>query len=146
MKLKKTALVLGLALLPLPALAHIHLHPETARAGQVVELSLIVGHGCAGAPTTGMRVALPLGLKDVVAVEKPGWQTSGQADQVGWQGGSLADGTKDSFVLRATLTDDAPQSIAIPIVQSCGEAQQRWIQDGADAQSPAPVLQVLPPE
>ncbi|WP_240200393.1 MULTISPECIES: YcnI family protein [Paracoccus] len=142
----KTAITVLLLAAPLsmPAMAHIHLNPEQAQRGETVELAFVVGHGCAGAPTTALRVALPVGLADVVPVEKPGWQVSVLPDEIGWQGGPLADGRKEGFSLRATLTADAPDTIAIPVIQICGDIQTRWIEPGANADNPAPVLRVLP--
>ncbi|MBB4628444.1 YcnI family protein [Paracoccus denitrificans] len=143
MKIAITALLLA-APLSLPAMAHVHLAPEQARQGKTVELALIVGHGCAGASTTGLRVAVPAGLADVVAVEKPGWQVSAGPEEIGWQGGPLPDGRKEGFGLRATVTADAPETIALPVIQTCGDSQLRWIEPDAKADHPAPVLRVLP--
>ncbi|MBD9528678.1 DUF1775 domain-containing protein [Paracoccus sp. PAR01] len=137
-----TAAILA-SLLPLPALAHIHIAPEQARRGEAVELALVVGHGCAGAATTALRVAIPAGLS-AEPLAQPGWQPVIGNGEVGWQGGPLPDHDKARLILRATIADDAPESIALPVVQVCGDKQVRWIEPGAQSESPAPVLQVLP--
>ncbi|RWR08816.1 DUF1775 domain-containing protein [Paenirhodobacter populi] len=139
----RLALLAIAGLVPLPAAAHIHLHPDRAQPGEVLDIGLIVGHGCAGAATTGLRVAIPEGLEAAVPVPKDGWQVSAAEGEVGWQGGSLPDGTKASFTLRATVAAGAPGAIAIPVIQICGDRETRWI-GTADADSPAPVLTVQP--
>lgn len=132
-----------LALLPLPGLAHVHLHPESVAAGEVVDLALIVGHGCAGAATTALRVGLPPGLS-ATALPQPGWQVTAGEGEVGWQGGPLPDHDKAQFILRATLAADASGPIVLPVVQSCGDVQIRWIEPDANADHPAPALTVTP--
>jgi len=139
----KIALALGLALMPLPGLAHIHIHPATATAGQTVDLALLVGHGCAGAPTTALRVAIPEGLT-AEPLAQPGWQVTSGKGEIGWQGGPLPDHEKARFVLRATLPADAHRIVFLPVVQVCGDQQLRWIDPDAAADHPAPALQVLP--
>jgi len=139
----KVALALWLALMPLPGLAHIHIHPETAGAGETVDLVLIVGHGCAGAPTTALRVAIPEGLT-AEPLAQPGWHVTSAKGEIGWQGGPLPDHEKAQFVLRATISADAPGTIPLPVVQVCGDQQLRWIEPDAAADHPAPALQVLP--
>lgn len=136
--------ILLAALLPLPLAAHIHVAPETAARGATLDLALVVGHGCKGAATTALRVALPAGLKDVTVAPKEGWQVSTAPGEVTWQGGPLPDHDKTSFTLRATIADDAPDALAIPVIQSCGTLSNRWIDTAAGADSPAPVLQITP--
>ncbi|HEY0212069.1 MAG TPA: YcnI family protein [Paenirhodobacter sp.] len=145
MTAKIRIMVAGLALAaPMPLAAHIHLGPETATRGATAQIGLIVGHGCAGQATTALRVAIPPGLTDVTPVAKPGWQVASTAGEILWQGGSLADGVKDRFVLQATIRPDAPETIAVPVIQICGATQTRWIDADPNADSPAPVLRITP--
>ena len=136
-------------IVPLPAAAHVHLHPERAPAGAAVEIALQIGHGCAGAATTALRLALPEGLSDIRPVPKAGWDVSvvtavpgGRVTEIRWTGGELADDRKDSFVFAAT--PEAAGEIALPVIQTCGAQETRWIERGAAAEHPAPVLTVVP--
>lgn len=135
---------LMLAWLPLPVVAHVHLAPESAARGAVIDLALVVGHGCAGQATTALRLSVPPALADVSVPDKPGWSVTTKAGEVIWQGGPLADHDKTSFVLRATIAADAPDRLTIPVIQTCGTAETRWIETGSGADSPAPVLQITP--
>lgn len=145
--MKSLAVLLMLA--PFPALAHVHVAPETVVAGQPVELALQVGHGCAGAATTQIRVALPAGLTGVTVAAKPGWQAalvtdaaSGRVKEVVWSGGALPDKVKERFAFTATAAGAG--ALPLPVIQNCGAAELRWIETGAGAEHPAPVLTVAP--
>lgn len=135
---------LMLAWLPLPVAAHIHLAPETVSRGTPVEIALVVGHGCKGTPTTALRVAIPPALTAVSVPQKAGWTVTTTPGEIRWDGGPLPDGEKASFPLRATLAPDAPGAVAIPVIQVCGGLETRWIETGAGAESPAPVLKTTP--
>ncbi|MFH5774931.1 DUF1775 domain-containing protein [Paracoccus sp. NGMCC 1.201697] len=141
--LANAALAAALSLLPLPGLAHIHLQPESAQAGQVLDLALVVGHGCAGASTTALRVSLPAGVT-AEPLAQPGWQPVTGKGEIGWQGGPLPDHEKARFVLRATLAADVQPLVRLPVIQTCGQTEQRWIDPEAGDDHPAPALTVLP--
>lgn len=132
------------ALLPLPVAAHIHLAPEEAARGSVLDIALVVGHGCKGQPTTGLRAALPAGLTLKALPEKAGWTATSAPGEVSWQGGSLPDHDKENFVVQVAVAPDAPAVLAIPVIQTCGDLQTRWIENASGADSPAPVLKITP--
>lgn len=129
-----------------PAAAHVHGSVTEARPGDRIELALAIGHGCAGAATTGLRVAIPAGLTQVAPVELPGWQVVTGNEEIGWTGGELPDGTKGQFTLTATIAADATGTIVVPVVQVCGTSELRWIDPDPAADNPAPSIKVLPPK
>ena len=138
------------ALMPFPALAHVHVHPETAAPGAQVEIALKVGHGCAGAATTGLRVAIPAGLDAVQPLTLDGWQVTivsdvpgGRVTEIRWTGGTLEDAAKGSFAFAARIVQ-ANGDLVLPVVQTCGPHEVRWIETGAGQEHPAPVVKVTP--
>ena len=147
--MKRLLSVLAL-LVPLPAAAHVHVHPEQAAPGQTVEIALQIGHGCAGAATTGLRVAVPAGLTGIAVAPPSGWTAAtvtdaatGRVTEILWSGGELPDKIKATFAFTATV-GQASGALALPVIQICGGTELRWIETGAGAEHPAPVLTVAP--
>ncbi len=136
--------ILALAALAVPVAAHVHTGVTEARPGERVEIALEIGHGCAGKPTTGLRVAIPPGLEKVEALPAEGWQTAVSPTEVSWSGGTLGDHDKGRFALAATVSGDATGQIVLPIIQVCGDETLRWIDPDPAADNPAPSIRVLP--
>src|SRR6185369_2069870 len=55
------------------AQAHVTANPNEAPADSYFRTALRVGHGCAGPPTTTVRVRIPDGVTAVKPQVKPGW-------------------------------------------------------------------------
>lgn len=173
MKISKHGLLSVLALAGLatafPAAAHITLENKEAAAGTTVKFVLRVGHGCAGSPTTAVRVSIPEGLSNAKPRPKPGWElavvtndehtgTAGGGHdhhgaavrEIAWTGGKLEDAHYDEFVFRAAIDKDAAAEIYVPIVQECEGGINRWIEIPAaggssdDLKFPAPSIRILP--
>ena len=169
----RTACILaltGLGALAAPAAAHVTLAQREAVAGSGYKAVLRVGHGCEGAATTEIRLRIPEGFVTAKPMPKPGWETrvvrgpypspvmlygaeiTEGAVEVIWSGGSLPDDFYDEFVVSGTLAGDLPLDAPLyfPIVQTCGDAAERWIEIPAPGQSahdldhPAPSLTLLP--
>ncbi|ART79662.1 YcnI family copper-binding membrane protein [Oceanisphaera avium] len=154
------------ALAPQLASAHVTLDTTEAVAGSYQKIVLRVPHGCAGSPTTGIRVQIPEGAIAIKPQPKPGWQLSTkQGDyahhyelhntpiksgvkEVQWSGGSLADEHYDEFVLRAYLAADlsTTEPLRFPVIQECETGIERWIDQDENAAHPAPALRILPKE
>ncbi len=151
-----------------PAVAHVELQADTAPAGSSYKAVLMVPHGCAGSPTTGLRVQIPAGVIEAKPMPKPGWtitlktgplaqpvETEGArltrtVTEIDWSGGNLPDGFYDEFVFVATLPDTPGAVIHFPVIQQCAHGQTRWIEVPAAGQSaealewPAPALTLGP--
>ena len=140
--------------------AHVTLTAQTAAAGSRFVAGFRIGHGCAGAATTGLRIEVPDGVASAKPQPKPGWtlavehQTlaaprkgdmgesiTQRVSAVSWTGGTLPDDQFDDFALLVKLPADAGK-LAFPATQSCGAAVEHW--SGADASHPAPVLTLTP--
>ncbi len=103
------------------AAAHASLTPASAANGSSVRIAITIPHGCDGAPTDTVRIALPEGLVDARPQEKPGWAlaiTKGDyqktynvhgspvtagAVAIEWSGGAVPDDAFDEFVIQGTL-------------------------------------------
>ena len=68
-----TAILAAGAFCALPAAAHITLDPPSAPAGSYVRAAFRVPHGCDGAATTGIRVQIPEGFRNVKPMPLAGW-------------------------------------------------------------------------
>lgn len=149
--------------------AHVTLETDQAPANSTYKAVLRVGHGCAGKPTTAIRVKIPEGVIAAKPMPKPGWQlttsqgTYAQAydyygtpmtegvTEIAWTGGELPDAYYDEFVFRVRLTGIAAgTTVYFPVVQECSEGVQRWIEIPAagktaeDYEEPAPGVTILP--
>jgi periplasmic copper chaperone A len=155
----------------LPAAAHITFENKTAKPGSTVKFILRVPHGCAGAATTGIRIALPETLSEAKPQPKSGWTISLVADdvqkasagvgqahegaappvkEISWSGGRLEDAYYDEFVFRATVSKTASGPLFVPVIQQCDGSTERWIEipaNGAsseDLKNPAPLVRIEP--
>lgn len=157
------AMPLGLS----SALAHVTLETSEAPAAATYKAVIRVPHGCKGQATHTVRVQVPEGLLGVKPMPKAGWTLTTQdgayatafdlhgkpvtagVKEIVWSGGDLADAHYDEFVFRAHVSATlAGKSVAIPVVQDCAGASERWTELAAPGEdphalkSPAPVLRV----
>ena len=154
-----------------PALAHVTLEAPTAAIGADYKAVFRVPHGCSGAATTALRVAVPEGFIAVKPMPKAGWtiaEKSGDYQaphslygtpiksgvvEVDWSGGTLPDAYYDEFVLFGQFAGDlkAGARIYFPAVQECGGKAERWImipetgQSSETLKTPAPSVLLVPP-
>lgn len=168
--IKKLSLALAISIAPLPAIAHTTLEQGEAALGSTYKAVFRVPHGCAGAPTTVLRVQIPEGVIAVKPMPKPGWKLekvkgkyaktydyygtpmSEGVKEIVWSGGSLADDEYDEFILRGSLAGDfkVGETLYFPVVQECPDGKaERWIEIPAAGQSsddlefPAPGIKIL---
>jgi uncharacterized protein YcnI len=151
-----------------PALAHVELVNDKAPADSSYKAVLMVGHGCAGSPTTELRVQIPEGLILVKPMPKPGWkiaitmqklahpidmeghQITETVREIEWSGGSLPDNFYDEFVFVGRLPNKPGSVLYLPTVQRCAKGVNRWIdipaagQKADDLKGPAPSLTLGP--
>lgn len=153
-----------------PVFAHVVLQDGAAAAGASYRATFRVGHGCDGAPTTGIRVSIPAGFNGAQPMPKPGWTVTTKSGvlatpyqshgktftegvvEITW----VANGAEnalpadfyDEFVLRGT-TPTRPGPLWFKVVQSCGKGEDAWVEIPASGtstkglKSPAALLEVL---
>ena len=155
------------------ASAHVTLERQEAPVGASYKAVLRVPHGCAGSPTTAIRVRLPVGIIGVKPMPKPGWQlntVTGRyqkpytlrgapvnegVTEISWSGGKLADAHYDEFVFTGVIAEELAGTpvIYFPVVQECEKGVHRWIEiptgkpsegHGAGGAEPAAALRLLP--
>lgn len=142
------AAAVGVALcLAAPASAHIHTDPEEVKAGTENTVGFVIEHGCDGSPTTQVELQLPDGVTGISAEDQDGFAASVDGQVVEFTGGSLPDGTEHSFTVAFTAPTEAG-TIDIPLVQTCEEGSNDWIQPEVEGQPepeyPAPQLVIAP--
>ncbi|MBX9872372.1 MAG: YcnI family protein [Burkholderiaceae bacterium] len=151
--------------------AHVVLEEPAALAGSSYRASFRIGHGCAGSPTTGIRVFIPAGVRGAKPMPKAGWTLSTQRAplaqpydnhgktvredvvEVSWTvqnpAHALPDDWYEEFVLRATLPAQAG-ALWFRVLQTCASGQLDWADIPAQGTStrgmktPAALLDVLP--
>lgn len=131
----KTLLAFSSLLVGTAAHAHIAVSGSgPAIAGTSYEAQFTVGHGCSGADTYRIKVAIPSGVTSVrpldstfgkAVVEK---DASGNVTSVTWTRGSTsevlpADTHAHRLVLRARMPDAPFTTVYFPTTQTCRDAQ-----------------------
>lgn len=166
--LKIVAILLAFTRAP-AAFGHITLDNQAAAAGSGYKAVLRVGHGCDGAATQRLRVAIPPGFKGAKPMPKPGWVLTTRTEklavpytshgktiaqdvvEITWTAATAAqalpDAHYDEFVLRGTLPD-APGPMWFKVLQSCTQGQTDWAEVPASGTStkglkaPAALLEI----
>ncbi|HWA91995.1 MAG TPA: DUF1775 domain-containing protein [Rhizomicrobium sp.] len=151
----KIALALFVASIA-PAAAHVSLAVPSAKAGSHFVATFRIGHGCAGAATTALRIELPDTIPTARPQPKPGWTLNiaraklakpvqGEMGEslnervraIEWTNGSLPADEFDEFAMMFKVP---AESASFTAVQTCGKVVERWA--GQDASHPAPKLAV----
>ncbi|MFZ4408174.1 MAG: YcnI family protein [Paracraurococcus sp.] len=136
----------SLFLAAVPAAAHVTLDQAEAPSDSYVRLAIRVPHGCAGAATTGIRLAVPAGLTSVKPSPKAGWTLTivpgepapGRGEhgapastvkEIAWRGGSLPDDQYEEFLFMVRTPATPGEALWFPFIQECeGNAVNRWIE------------------
>lgn len=138
--------------------AHVTLQDREATVGADYRAVFIVPHGCAGSPTTKLRVQIPAGVIAIEAKPVAGWnvetikgkyaetydykgaKVSEGITEVDWSGGRLPDKTRQEFEIGTFLTDSLKpgSTLYFPAVQECEQGVSRWIEIPAEGASPSP--------
>lgn len=149
-----------------PAAAHVVMEQKTATAGSYYRATFMVGHGCAGSPTTGIEIEMPEPMAVVKPMPKPGWTISlleapapagmsihgrtlaNVVTRVSWLGGPLADAHYDEFVLLLQLPK-REGSLYFRVAQQCAQGRSDWAEVPVPGQTgrlnmPAAVLELRP--
>lgn len=166
-----TAAAAGLVLAAAPAAGHVTITPEEGAAGASTVLTVSVGHGCDGSPTTRIAVQMPEQILSVTPTRNPNWEvekvieqlddpatdahgnevTERVAEVVYTAVEPLPDGIRDEFELSLQLPDAAGETLAFPTIQTCEQGETAWTEVAADGsqeelEAPAPTVTILPAE
>ena len=155
-----------------PAGAHVTITPTTTAAGASTVLTVSVGHGCDGSPTTRVAIQIPEEILTVTPTRNPQWTVTKQTKRlkkpVSDAHGNevterdavvvytartpLPDGYRDAFELSLKLPEQAGETLAFPTIQTCQQGETAWTevapdgQDPEELENPAPTLTITAAE
>lgn len=143
--------------------AHVNVSPERAEAGSYAILTFSVPHGCELSSTTEVAIDIPEQVMAVTPTAHPSWDVAQlTADGSPAEGAPatrvvytarepLPSDLRDAFELSVRMPDEAGETLAFPVVQTCEEGTAEWVeladegQDPHDLEYPAPLVEVLEP-
>ena len=144
---------------------------KDAPAGRWHLVQIGIPHGCAGNPTTGMRIRIPDDIFMVRPEVKAGWELSmnmrkmdppitsegvtysESIDEIVWRGGTLGNLEFDRFNFLALMPRKENETIYFLTIQECTEGENKWVEVPEEGRSwgsyghPAPFVKTgtLPP-
>lgn len=146
--------ILALAI-PTMASAHVSVSPDELTAGDHGVLTFSFAHGCENSPTTSLTVSMPEGLASVAPTADSDWTIDIEKGDDGLVSAvtytavtPVPNELRGAVSMAVGLDEDAPASLAFPVIQTCVEGSTEWTQladDGEDPHSldaPAPVVEV----
>ncbi|RLV57186.1 DUF1775 domain-containing protein [Aeromicrobium phragmitis] len=152
------------------ASAHVTVTPSTTAAGSYSVLTFAFGHGCGESPTTQVAIDIPDEIVTVTPTINPNWdvekvmetldepvddghggQYTERVDQVVYTAKSpVPDGLRDTLALSLQLPGEDGDKLVFPVIQSCEEGENAWIQTYEDGEpepdSPAPFIELTASE
>jgi uncharacterized protein YcnI len=135
-----TMVAVGLATAAQPAWAHVEAETTATGGDGTSTIAVRFEHGCDGAATTGLRVALPAGATVAGTEEPEGWSATVQPTEIAWTGTPIDDHTSGSFVAVVSHDAAAGEVVRFPTVQQCGADELAWIDSDPSASNPAPAV------
>lgn len=150
------ALAAGLVLAaPAAAQAHVGVSPDAVEPGGSTVLSFSFTHGCEESPTTALRITMPEGLASVSPTVDSNWEISVERADNGLVSAvtytalaPIQTGLQGVASMAVRIGEDAPESLAFPVEQTCANGVNEWVEiaeegaDPHDLDSPAPVVMV----
>ncbi|MCS3842243.1 YcnI family protein [Microbacterium sp. AK031] len=140
---------------PTAAQAHVGVSPDAIEPGGSAVLTFSFTHGCEDSPTTALRVTMPEGLTSVSPTVDGNWDIAveradnGLVSAVTYTAVSpIPSDLRGAASMAVRLGEDAPDSLAFPVKQTCESGVNEWVEiaeDGADPHdldSPAPVVAI----
>ncbi len=138
-----------IALLAVPAVAHIAPTPAAVPETAVATISFNVEHGCGESPTTKLEMQLPAGVGTAQAASTAaGWTAAVAGNTITWTGPAQPPHTPFDVSITASMPS-TPGNIHFPIIQTCQQGSTSWIEIQQEGQpepaNPAPTVLVLAP-
>ncbi len=147
-----------------PAAAHVTPTPSEVPADGFTAVTLTVGHGCEGSPTTKLEIQVPEGINDVTPQIVPGWNIEIDTEEppepitdahgnelteresivtyIAEPGNELQDGFREQFGLGFKAPDTPGETLYFKTVQICEVGETAWIEEfdgeGEEPEHPAP--------
>jgi periplasmic copper chaperone A len=125
--------------------AHVHASPDKVVSGSSATVSFVIGHGCAGSPTTKVAIKVPSTVTKVAGVAPKGWKAAVVGSVVTFTGSTLPDKTKGLFGV-SFVASTKTGVLEFPTVQTCVKGETSWIQptpaNGKEPDYPIPTVLV----
>lgn len=154
-----------------PASAHVTITPSDTAAGSYTVLTVSNGHGCEGSPTTELTIQMPEQINAVTPTRHPLYDvtkttvqldepiTDAHGNEITERVGTvvytakspLPEGYRDAVELSLQLPDTPGETLVFPVIQTCQEGENAWVEVPADGQdpdeleSPAPTVTITEP-
>lgn len=152
-----------------PASAHVTATPSVANAGSYTVVTMSVGHGCDGSPTTSLDIQIPESVTSVTPTRNPYYEVEANIEQLDepitdahgnevtervssityTADTPLPEGQRDTFELSFQIPDTPGETLTFPTIQKCEQGSNDWVQvpeegqDGEELESPAPSFVIL---
>lgn len=147
----------GVALLALPAAAHVEIEEAEVAAGSTAFVTFGVPHGCDESPTTVIRIQIPDDIASAMPTQNASWDVAVVTEQLDepvdvGEGETVTERVKEvDFTAKTpmpvTVRDDLQIAVAVPedaagstlvfpTIQECVEGRTEWTQIAADGQDP----------
>jgi periplasmic copper chaperone A len=163
------AMLLSVAIVPMPAGAHVVFDKPEVAPGELATAALRVTHGCNGSSTTRIEITIPDEITRVNPRALSGWIVSRQMrrleqpitqhgtqiteviSKLVWTGGPLMDGEYQEFEFRYQAPSQPDRTIYFPVEQVCEQGKTSWTniprigQRWGDVKEPAPYIRVILP-
>jgi uncharacterized protein YcnI len=150
------AVVIGVGLAvaaPVVASAHVGVSPDTMPTDASAVLTFSFSHGCEGSPTTALRVTMPDGLASVAPTVDGVWDIAVERGDDGLVSAvtytaltPIPSDLRGAASMQVRPAEDAAESLAFPVVQTCETGATEWVelaedgQDPHELEAPAPVV------
>lgn len=129
---------------PLAASAHVTVSPDQASADAYSVLTFAFSHGCDGSPTTSIAIDFPEGIAAAAPTIAPGWSIEVIGADTGIPTGVIytadapvASGLRAAFDVQVKFSaDDAGETLAFPVVQTCVDGSVAWVEIPAEGEDP----------
>lgn len=154
-----------------PAIGHATISPSEAAAGSFTVLTVSVGHGCEGSPTTKLAIQMPEQILSVTPTRNALWEvdkvmqqldepvTDAHGNEVTERVGQvvytartpLPEGYRDAFELSLQMPDAEGETLVFPVIQTCKKGETAWVETAPEGstdelEAPAPTVTVLAAE
>lgn len=138
------------------ASAHVTVTPDSTDAGAYSVLTFSASHGCQDSPSTSFTIDIPDSIADAKPTVYPGWDVKKVQEKLD-EPLTLADGTtitkhigqivytaaepledgyRMAFEVQVQNPDQAGETVAFPVLQSCAEGETDWAEMPEDGQDP----------
>lgn len=160
---RAVAIAAGLTMLMgMASEAHVVVMPEIVQPGHPVRVIVVVAEGCAGSPTTSLRVEIPPEIAFIKPAPKAGWTIELTRERtprpgtnvmrervtaITWRGGPVPDDHYEEFAL-LLMPPKAEGDFYLPATQTCEKGRTVWNEKPTaksaveGMERPAPVMRV----